>query len=161
MAEVDLEVENTAAGASLTYNDTANNIQKGMYIMLKGKPCKVVDYSKAKPGKHGAAKIMFVGIDIFTDKKIEETHSSSSNVDVPFVKKTEWQLIDINEEGYLCLMDTSGATKEDIKVPDNSDDDRKLVEEMQGGLDGSKQVIVSVISALNTERVVGPLKISD
>ena len=35
-------------------------------MMIKGHPCKVVDVSHAKPGKHGAAKANIVGIDIFT-----------------------------------------------------------------------------------------------
>uniref|UniRef100_A0A0G4H2U3 Eukaryotic translation initiation factor 5A n=1 Tax=Chromera velia CCMP2878 TaxID=1169474 RepID=A0A0G4H2U3_9ALVE len=156
-----LEVEVAGAGASHTTNDTANNVQKGAYIMLKGKPCKVVDYSKAKPGKHGAAKIMFVGIDIFTDKKVEETHSSTSNVEVPIVKKSEFQLMDITDEGYMSLIDGSGNMKEDVKIPDASEDDQKLVAEMKGGLDSGKQVVVSVISAMGLERVVGPLKITD
>lgn len=161
MADVNLEVEIAGAGASNTYQDQANNIKKGDYIMLKGKPCKVVDYSKAKPGKHGAAKIMFVGIDIFTDKKVEETHSSTSGVDVPFVKKSEFQLCDITAEGFLSLLDGSGNPKDDIKVPDSSDEDRKLVADMQEGLDAGKLVIVSVITALGAERVTGPLKVSD
>ena len=37
--------------------------------MLKGYPCKVTDYSTAKPGKHGSAKATIVGTDIFTGKK--------------------------------------------------------------------------------------------
>eukprot|EP00919_Chromeraceae_sp_WS-2016_P080565 GHVR01190461.1.p1 GENE.GHVR01190461.1~~GHVR01190461.1.p1 ORF type:complete len:164 (+),score=23.48 GHVR01190461.1:55-546(+) len=157
----DLEVETCGAGASHIYQDQANNIQKGAYIMLKTKPCKVVDYSKAKPGKHGAAKIMFVGIDIFTDKKVEETHSSTSGVDVPNVKKSEWQLCDITEEGYMSLMDSNGNQKEDIKIPDASEDDLKLVSEMRAGLENNKQVVVSVLAAMGLERVVGPLKISE
>jgi len=34
--------------------------------MLKGFPCKVVDYSTSKAGKHGHAKATIVGVDIFT-----------------------------------------------------------------------------------------------
>jgi len=38
--------------------------------MIKGHPCKVVDVSHAKPGKHGAAKANIVGIDLFSNKKV-------------------------------------------------------------------------------------------
>ncbi len=37
--------------------------------MLKGYPCKINEYSTAKPGKHGSAKATIVGNDIFTNKK--------------------------------------------------------------------------------------------
>jgi translation initiation factor 5A len=37
------------------------SIKKGGYCMLKGHPCKVTEYSTAKPGKHGSAKAAIVG----------------------------------------------------------------------------------------------------
>jgi translation initiation factor 5A len=55
--------------------------------MLKGFPCKVTEYSTAKPGKHGAAKATIVGNDIFTGKKYEDGGPTSSNIMVPSVAK--------------------------------------------------------------------------
>lgn len=55
--------------------------------MLKGFPCKVSEYSTAKPGKHGSAKATVVGIDIFTNKKYEDTAPTSANARVPIIKK--------------------------------------------------------------------------
>ena len=55
--------------------------------MLKGFPCKVTEYSTAKPGKHGSAKATIVGIDVFTDKKYEDTAPTSANVSVPNIVK--------------------------------------------------------------------------
>jgi translation initiation factor 5A len=51
--------------------------------MLKGFPCKVTDFSTAKPGKHGAAKAAIVGHDIFTNKKYEDTAPTSATLYVP------------------------------------------------------------------------------
>ena len=59
------------SGSSMTYPVQAGSIRKGGYIMIKGRPCKVVDVSTSKTGKHGHAKAHFVAIDIFTDKKCE------------------------------------------------------------------------------------------
>jgi len=39
-----------------------------------------MEISHSKPGKHGAAKINMIGIDIFTGKKYEETFGAGSNV---------------------------------------------------------------------------------
>ena len=58
--------------------------------MLKGFPCKVTDYSTAKPGKHGSAKASIVWIDIFTNKKYEDTCPTSANVLIPTVTKQEY-----------------------------------------------------------------------
>lgn len=58
--------------------------------MLKGFPCKVTDYSTAKPGKHGSAKASIVGKDIFTGKTYEDTWPTSAGVMIPNVTKTEY-----------------------------------------------------------------------
>lgn len=76
------------AGSSDTVPTAAGSIKKGGYCMLKGFPCKVTDYSTAKPGKHGSAKATIVGIDIFTNKKIEDTAPTSATMQVPNVTKT-------------------------------------------------------------------------
>lgn len=56
--------------------------------MLKGYPCKVIDYSTAKPGKHGSAKASIVGIDIFTGKKYEDSMPTSASAYIPNVTKS-------------------------------------------------------------------------
>ena len=79
--------------------------------MLKGFPCKVSDYSTAKPGKHGSAKATIVGIDIFTGKKYEDGGPTASNIMVPEVSKLEYEVLDINEDDYAVLTDTDGGLK--------------------------------------------------
>merc|ERR1712195_133781 len=66
------------AGASTTYPLEAGQIRKGGYIVVKGRPCKVVDVSTSKTGKHGHAKCHFVTIDIFTGKKLSLANLSPS-----------------------------------------------------------------------------------
>ena len=87
--------------------------------MIKGHPCKVVSFSTAKVGKHGSAKAMITGIDIFSSSKYECTFSTGDNVDAPLLKRIEYSLINIEDDGYLVLMDESGETKEDIKLPED------------------------------------------
>ncbi|PVH64525.1 hypothetical protein PAHAL_2G293700 [Panicum hallii] len=89
------------AGASKTYPQQAGTIRKNGYIVIKNRPCKVVEISTSKTGKHGHAKCHFVGIVIFNGKKLEDIVPSSHNCDVPHVDRTEYQLIDISEDGYV------------------------------------------------------------
>jgi translation initiation factor 5A len=55
--------------------------------MIKGHPCRVVSFSTAKTGKHGAAKAMITGIDIFSSNKYECTFSTGENVDAPVCQR--------------------------------------------------------------------------
>ncbi|KAK8959024.1 Eukaryotic translation initiation factor 5A-1/2 [Platanthera guangdongensis] len=105
------------AGASKTYPQQAGTIRKSGYIVIKGRPCKVVEVSTSKTGKHGHAKCHFVAIDIFTAKKLEDIVPSSHNCDVPHVNRTDYQLIDISSDGFLSLLTENGNTKDDLRLP--------------------------------------------
>jgi len=50
-----------------------------------------------------------MGKDIFTGKKVEGLESSTHNMLVPHVTKTEFSLIAIDDEGYCTLMDNDGV----------------------------------------------------
>jgi translation initiation factor 5A len=113
--------ESADAGATLTTPTDAGSIRKGGHVMLKEKPCKIVDIATAKPGKHGASKCMFTGIDIFTSKKYEETYSAHAGVQVPVVNRYEYTLLDVTEDGNVSLLTSSGDTKDDLNLPLDSD----------------------------------------
>ncbi|WP_411025028.1 translation initiation factor IF-5A, partial [Salmonella sp. s54836] len=81
---------------------------------MKGRPCKIVEMSTSKTGKHGHAKVHLVGIDIFTSKKYDDICPSTHSMNVPHVTRSDYQLTDIHE-GYLSLMDDSGILRNDIK----------------------------------------------
>ncbi|XP_022750249.1 eukaryotic translation initiation factor 5A-3-like isoform X2 [Durio zibethinus] len=105
------------AGASKTYPQQAGTIRKNGYIVIKARPCKVVEVSTSKTGKHGHAKCHFVGIDIFNGKKFEDIVPSSHNCDVPHVNRIDYQLIDISEDGFVSLLTDNGNTKDDLRLP--------------------------------------------
>ncbi|EFZ04031.1 hypothetical protein MHUMG1_01578 [Metarhizium humberi] len=124
--EHDLEFESADAGASTTYPRQCSALRKGGFVVIKGRPCKIVEMSTSKTGKHGHAKVHLVATDIFTGKKYEDLSPSTHNMDVPVVNRKEYQLVDISDDGYLSLMDDSGNLKNDVKKPDDLDLVKKL-----------------------------------
>lgn len=68
-------------------------LRKNGFVCIKNRPCKIVDMSTSKTGKHGHAKVHLVAIDIFTGKKLEELCPSTHNMDVPNVSRREYQLV--------------------------------------------------------------------
>ncbi|XP_068651738.1 eukaryotic translation initiation factor 5A-1/2-like [Aristolochia californica] len=145
------------AGASKTYPQQAGTIRKNGYIVIKGRPCKVVEVSTSKTGKHGHAKCHFVGIDIFNGKKLEDIVPSSHNCDAPHVNRTDYQLIDISEDGFVSLLTENGNTKDDLRLPT----DDSLLSQIKSGFEEGKDIVVTVMSAMGEEQIcalkeVGP-----
>ena len=87
--------------------------------MDPGRPCKIVEMSTSKTGKHGHAKVHLVAIDIFTGKKLEELCPSTHNMDVPNVSRREYQLVSQCPSGRVarglrpltvCLLSSTSPT---------------------------------------------------
>eukprot|EP00824_Muranothrix_gubernata_P017225 TRINITY_DN35438_c0_g1_i1.p1 TRINITY_DN35438_c0_g1~~TRINITY_DN35438_c0_g1_i1.p1 ORF type:complete len:159 (-),score=39.02 TRINITY_DN35438_c0_g1_i1:75-551(-) len=142
--------EQADAGASKTFPQQAGTIKKGQHIVIKGRPCKVMETSTSKTGKHGHAKINITAIDIFTGKKLEDIAPTSHNVDVPHVTRLDYTLLDISEDGFVSLFNSeAGTTKDDLKLPEG--EVGTLIKDLFGA---GKDVIVSVIAAMGGEAIV-------
>uniref|UniRef100_A0A061R9Y6 Eukaryotic translation initiation factor 5A n=1 Tax=Tetraselmis sp. GSL018 TaxID=582737 RepID=A0A061R9Y6_9CHLO len=158
----DVTFESADAGSSTTFPVQAGSLRKGGHIVIKGRPCKVVEVSTSKTGKHGHAKCHFVGIDLFTGKKMEELVPSSHNCESPFVTRTEYTLTDISDDDFVCLMTESGETREDLTLPEKTDDDKKLSEDIRAAFDaGDKAVVVTVMGAMKEESIIAFKTVSD
>ena len=123
-------------------------LRKNGFVVIKGRPCKIVDMSTSKTGKHGHAKVHLVALDIFTGKKLEDLSPSTHNMEVPVVKRTEYQLLDI-DDGYLSLMTNDGETKDDVKAPEG-----ELGEQLQTAFDEGKDLMVTIITAMGEEAAI-------
>ena len=148
MSDEEHTFENADAGASATYPMQCSALRKNGFVVIKGRPCKIVDMSTSKTGKHGHAKVHLVALDIFTGKKLEDLSPSTHNLEGPFVKRSEYQLLDI-DDGYLSLMTMDGETKDDVKAPEG-----ELGDSMQAAFDEGKDLMVTIISAMGEEAAI-------
>lgn len=143
------------AGASTTFPQQCSALRKGGNVMIKGRPCKVVEMSTSKTGKHGHAKVHLVGIDIFTGKKYEDMSPSTHNMDVPIVRRKDYALIDIADDGFVTLMDTDGAeTRNDMKLPEGEMADQIKTGYQKETLEGNREVLCTVQAACGEEAIV-------
>mmetsp|Transcript_17530 Transcript_17530/g.30895 ORF Transcript_17530/g.30895 Transcript_17530/m.30895 type:complete len:159 (-) Transcript_17530:72-548(-) len=142
-----------AAGevAEKTYPIRAGEVKKGMIVMLKGFPCKVIEVTTSKTGKHGHAKANITGLDIFTGAKKVDISPTSHNMAAPFVAVTQYTLLDISEDGFCSLMDESGETREDLKCPDENSPDKELGGKIRKALDAGKDVTCIITKAIDSE----------
>lgn len=140
------------AGSGLTYPCPCNDLKKGGNVMIKGYPCKIADMSTSKTGKHGHAKANITGYDIFTAKKYEDIFPSSHNIDVPFVKKTEVDLIAISEDDTVTYIGEDGINRDDLKLPPAADDE--WVDDMRKAEAEGKSIKFTVMEAMGLEKIV-------
>lgn len=145
------EFQQTNSGASLTYPLEAGQIKKGGYIMIKDRPCKVINVSTSKTGKHGHAKANFVAIDIFNGKKIEDIIPTTHTTNVPNVNRFEYQLLDITDDEYCSLLDDSGNTRDDLQLPNYPEN---LANNIKKAFDNGKNCNISVLSACGIDQII-------
>ncbi|UCC28241.1 MAG: translation initiation factor IF-5A [Candidatus Bathyarchaeota archaeon] len=68
-------------------------LRVGSYVVVDKEPCRIVNYSKSKPGKHGSAKARVVAIGVFDSVKRSFVKPVSSQVEVPIIEKKGGQVI--------------------------------------------------------------------
>ena len=153
MSENDEKFEQGDSGASDSYPISVGSVKKGEYVVIQKRPCKVVHIDIFKVGKHGGAKANITGIDIFNEKKMLVNLPTSANIFVPNIKRSIYTVIDIDEDGFVTLMDKQGTTRQDLKLPDETEDDKTLSNRIREWISGGKEITVTVVEALKIEKI--------
>ena len=152
MSSSDADFAAGDAGSSDTYPLSCNLCKKGGYIVMQGRPCKIVDKSVAKTGKHGGAKARITAIDIFTDKKYEDIIPTSHNCDVPNVKTTTYPVMLI-EDDHIEFMLEDGTVRDDFRL-NLEDEVCKSLAEAYKKLTPSQEISIAVLSSMGNERII-------
>lgn len=159
MADEDHEFESTQSGASATFPQQCSALRKNGFVVIKARPCKIVEMTTSKTGKHGHAKVHLVGIDIFTGKKCEDICPSTHNMQVPNVTRKEWELIDLSEDGYFSLMSDEGDMRQDLKITDNCNpSSAAAVRDLLAAAEADGERVMATVWKAMDEEVVKDLK---
>ena len=147
MSDDEFEVHTVEATGDKTFPMQCSALRKNGMVLINNRPCKIVDMSTSKTGKHGHAKVHLVGVDIFTGRKYEDLCPSTHNMYVPIVNRQEAQLIDI-DDGFLNLL-VGDKTKDDVRLPEG-----ELGEKLQADFEADKNLMVTLLTAMGEEACV-------
>ena len=96
------------------------SLKIGQYLIIDGEPCRIVEFEKSKPGKHGAAKARIVGISAFTGQKKNLISPVDARVEVPIIDKRTGQIISISGS-TVQLMDMESYQTFETPLPDEAE----------------------------------------
>ncbi len=95
-------------------------LRVGGYMMIDNEPCRIVDITKSKPGKHGSAKARIVAIGVFDGQKRQFVKPVDANAEVPIIDKRPGQVFAINPSG-IQIMDLETYEYLDAPYPAEED----------------------------------------
>lgn len=94
--------------------------------MVDGEPCKIVEYEKSKPGKHGAAKARIVAISVTTGTKKNVISPVDARIEVPMIEKKTAQVLAFMGKN-VQLMDMESYETFETPIPEEEEIKSKLV----------------------------------
>jgi translation initiation factor 5A len=81
-----------------------SSLKTGTYVIVEEEPCRIVDLTRSKPGKHGSAKARVVTIGVFDGVKRSFVKPMDAKVEVPMIEKRSGQVI-ANLPSSVQIMD--------------------------------------------------------
>ena len=82
-----------------------------------GEPCRIVDITISKPGKHGSTKARVDVLGIFDGRRRSILRPSSDELDVPIIEKRKAQVISVSGD-IAELMDMESYETFSASVPE-------------------------------------------
>ncbi len=89
-------------------------------MMIDGEPCKIMDVTKSKPGKHGSAKARIVAIGVFDGQKRQFVKPVDCGAEVPIIDKRTGQVFAVNPGG-VQIMDLETFEYLDAPFPEEEE----------------------------------------
>ena len=125
MAVVQNAFYTNSVGECMTRPTDVGSLRVGGYMIIDNEPCRIVDITKSKPGKHGSAKARIVAIGVFDNQKRQFVKPVDSNAEIPIIDKRPGQVFAVNPNG-VQIMDLETFEYLDAPFPEEEDLKAKL-----------------------------------
>ena len=93
-------------------------LKVGKYIIVDDEPCKILNITTSKPGKHGEAKARIDAMGLFDNQKRSIVHPVKHKVGVPMIDKRTAQVLSI-AGSTAQLMDMTTYETFELPLPEN------------------------------------------
>lgn len=100
-------------------------LKVGSYVIVDDEACRIVGYTKSKPGKHGSAKARVVAVGVFDGGKRTFVKPVSAQVEVPMIEKRGGQVIALLPNA-VQVMDLETYEIIEAPLPEEEDFKSKL-----------------------------------
>ena len=114
---------------SVTYA-TLGELKVGSYVVIDDEPCRIVEMSKAKTGKHGSAKAHVVAVCMFSGNKKTLVAPVDTRVEVPIIEKRIGQVL-ADTGDTVQVMDLETYDTFEIEKPK----DQQLASKLEPGVE--------------------------
>jgi len=102
------------------------SLRVGGYMLVDNEPCRIVDITKSKPGKHGSAKARIVAIGVFDGVKRSIVKPVDANAEVPIIEKRSGQVYAVTPSS-IQIMDLETYEYFDAPYPEEEELKAKIV----------------------------------
>ena len=151
--EPELECSSDSVGARQdVFLQQAKTIRKNGFIVLNGRPCKVVETRASK------GYITFVGENIFSGERHTETIPYSHDCEVPVVSYEEYVLMDItddgdDDDGFVTLLSDNSVLRDDMQLPTGTPEYDSIAMDLRRYHSSSEpgDIVVVVLRAMGDE----------
>ncbi|MBX5327974.1 MAG: translation initiation factor IF-5A [Candidatus Bathyarchaeota archaeon] len=96
------------------------SLRVGGYMIVDNEPCRIVDITKSKPGKHGSAKARIVAIGVFDGVKRSIVKPVDANAEVPIIEKRSGQVYAVTPSS-IQIMDLETYEYFDAPYPEEEE----------------------------------------
>jgi translation initiation factor 5A len=143
------------SGAADTFPTAAGDLRRGDHVCIRGRACRILESTNVKGGKHGHCKTCIEAEDVFTGRRVQFVAPASYPMPCPFVKKQEFILIDIADDGALSLLDDDNEERNDLDLPGlDGGHDAELGEAIRAHFEAGRSLILVSQRAMGVESIV-------
>lgn len=120
-------------------------IKNNQHIILNGNPCKVLNFSHAKTGKHGHMKVSLNANDMITNKNVQWMGAGHNKLHTFTPVRINYQAINIENNDVDCL--DENANTQTIKVTSD-----EILKDLASKIeDNDMQIEVMYLPIMKTE----------